>query len=74
MRAQRIGELCADADHAIADGDLAGLRRITERLAAYSHEPMHCELQKVAEACREDPQHAITLWVQLRERLFRPSA
>ncbi|HSD89016.1 MAG TPA: hypothetical protein VLB44_15920 [Kofleriaceae bacterium] len=74
MRAQRIGELCVDADQAIADGDLSGLRRVAERLAAYSHEPLHCELEKLVDACRENPQHAVALWGQLRERLFRASA
>lgn len=68
-RARKIGELCLDGDWAAANGDLEALGSIAESLAGLAEEPLHCELQLVAERCRRDPAAAVAAWMELKDRL-----
>ena len=72
MRPHTIGELCIDGDRACTQGDLATLRDIALRLAERLPEPMHCELVELRDACLGSPARAVTLWSELKARLFRP--
>ena len=69
-----IGKLCVGGDWACAHGDPAGLRYVAQRLAVYSQEPLHCELLALAEACYSDPDRAVVLWPQIRDKLYRAGA
>jgi hypothetical protein len=69
--AHRIGKLCIGADAALADGDFQSLRSFAKRLASYAHEPLHCQLVDLAEACTADIIRAGALWPRLRDRVYR---
>lgn len=71
--AGKIGKLCVGGDWACANGDLEGLRYVAQQLARYVHEPMHCELVALADACASDPNRAVALWDQLKIRMRRSS-
>ncbi|MBS1124505.1 MAG: hypothetical protein H6Q90_6733 [Deltaproteobacteria bacterium] len=68
-----IGELCVGGDWACAHGDLAALRHVAQRLAVHAREPVHCELLDLAEACNYDPDHAVELWVRIKDRVLHAS-
>jgi hypothetical protein len=68
---EAIGKLCVAGDWACAGGDLVGLRLIAKRLAAYSSEPLHCELAELAEACTAEPERAVALWDRLKNLIYR---
>lgn len=72
-RAAHVGELCFGGDWACAHGDLSALRYVALQLAGESHEPLHCELVELADACKYDPDRAPLLWSSLKNRLFRTS-
>lgn len=69
--ARKIGQLCVGADWACVHGDLVALQHIAEQLAGYASEPLHCDLETLAELCDSDPARAIAEWSQLKERLYR---
>jgi len=69
-----VGRLCIGGDWACAHGDLEALRHVAQCLAAFAHEPMHCELFELAEACTYAPDHAVDLWVRIKGQLLRSSA
>ena len=69
-----IGKLCVGGDWACAHGDLEALRYVAQCLAVYAHEPVHCELLELAATCTYDPDHAVELWIRLKEELLHSSA
>ena len=69
--AHTIGQLCFGGDWACAHGDPSGLRHIAQRLANYSQEPLHRELLALADACKCDPDRAVALWSEIKEKLYR---
>ncbi len=72
-RPHLIGELCLGGDWACAHGDFAALRDVVERLSELEHEPLHCELRTIAEACAANPDVAAKLWASIRDRLYEGS-
>jgi hypothetical protein len=66
-----IDELCVDADYAWADGDLLTLREVTDQLAERAPEPIHRQLLELSEACVSDPERALVMWAELKERIPR---
>lgn len=69
-----IGQLCVDGDAACAQGDVAALRDVAQRLAACSPEPLHCELLALVDVCLAEPDRGPELWPDLRDKLYRASA
>ena len=65
--AHAIGVLCVGGDWACAHGDIEALGDVARRLAGYAHEPLHCELVALADACRGDPDRATSMWVRLKD-------
>lgn len=70
-RARTIGKLCLGGDWACANGDLAALGDIADRLVTCSPEPLHCELAGLSALCHADPERATAAWVQLKNRVLR---
>jgi len=68
--ARVIGELCFAGDRACAQSDLGALAEIADRLAAFAPEPLHCELEDLAEICRADRIDATAVWTQLKDRIY----
>jgi len=66
-----IGKLCVGADWACSNGDFEALRHVARSLAAYTEEPLHCELMGLADACASDPEHAVEQWMRIKDVLFR---
>jgi len=65
-----VGELCIAGDWAIAHGEVETLAFITQRLAESVEEPLHCDLAKLAELCRCDPDQAAAEWGEIKERVL----
>jgi hypothetical protein len=72
--ARTIGELCIGADWACANDDLPALEAIACQLAAYTPEPLHCELARLAELCRSDRTRATDAWSRLKDRVYRSAS
>ncbi len=66
-----LADLCTEADFAWADGDVLTLREVTERLASRAPEPLHDQLLEVAHACISDPERALELWPDVKQRIPR---
>ena len=66
-----IGRLCLAGDHACSAGDLLALHEIAQELADFTPEPVHCELTRLAAACRSDPAGAIAAWDAVKASLYR---
>jgi hypothetical protein len=66
-----IGRLCVTGDWACAHGDFSSLRCVAQQLAAYTPEPIHCELAALASACRTEPERATELWDHVRNLVYR---
>ena len=64
-----ISTLCVGGDWACAHGDLEALGDIAGRLAGYTYETLHRELCELAELCRSDPDHAVALWIRLKQEV-----
>lgn len=65
-----VGELCIAGDWAIAHGEVETLAYITQRLAESVEEPLHCDLARLAELARCDPDQAAADWGELKERVM----
>lgn len=65
-----LDELCVGGDWACAHGDVSGLRYIAQQLAACAHEPLHCALMELADACIGDPDRAVQLWSQIKNQVY----
>lgn len=65
-----VGELCVAGDWAIAHGEVETLAFISQRLAEAVAEPLHCELAKLAELARCDPDQAAAEWGDLKARVL----
>lgn len=66
-----IGELCVGGDWACAHGDVGALRNIAHELAVRVHEPLHCALVALAEACERAPDSAPHAWWELKARIWQ---
>jgi hypothetical protein len=64
-----IGTLCWAGDTKCECGDVAALSEIARRLLELVHEPVHCELVPLADACA-DPDRAVAAWTELRDRVL----
>ena len=67
-RDHEIGRLYVAGDHACELGDLRTLADIAERLVEPLHEPLHCELLPLVQACT-DAQRATSAWTRLKDTL-----
>ncbi len=67
-----LRELCFGGDWACADGNLDMLLFVMQRIATGAPEPVHARLLGIAELCLEYPEHAIALWLRLKEDLLAP--
>jgi len=67
---RRIGELCYAGDRACAQSDLDSLAAIAHQLASFADDPLHCELESLAEACKIDGSRATALWSRLKDRIY----
>lgn len=57
------------AGHAArAIGDYGRLCRLARRYAVDAHEPLHCRLLELADACERDLPHAALLWDRIEHR------
>lgn len=65
-----VGELCIAGDWAIAHGEVETLAFISQRLAETVAEPLHCELARLAELARCDPDQAAAEWGDLKVRVL----
>lgn len=63
-----IGQLCIGGDWACSNGDLETLGLVARDLATHMHEPLRSELVALAELCRDDPDHAVSVWMRLEKR------
>jgi len=70
-RPKSIDELCVDADYAWADADVLTLREVTDQLAVRAPEPLHRHLLQLSEACVSDPERALVMWAELKDRIPR---
>ena len=67
---REVKELCFSGDWACADGNLDVLGYVAHRVAAYAAEPLHGQLLDLAEMCREYPDHAVAVWLHLKNQLL----
>ena len=65
-----LSELCFGGDWACADGNLDTLLFVMQRIATGAPEPVQARLFGIAELCVEHPEHAIALWLRLKEDLL----
>lgn len=64
-------ELCIEGDYAWADADLLTLREVIDRLAERAPEPLHRHLLELSEACVSDPERALVMWAEVKDRIPR---
>jgi hypothetical protein len=71
-----LGELCAGADSACAQGDLETLGHLAGRLAELSreHPSLHHGLTELRRLCRSDAERAMRMWMRLKRQLTAPMA
>lgn len=69
-----IGRLCFGGDWAWAHGEFGALRDIAMRLAACTPEPMHGDLNTLADLCIYDLDGAAALWATLKDRVYQAAA
>ncbi len=67
---RELRELCFGGDWACADGNLDTLVFVMQRIAADAPEPVRARLFGIAELCIEYPDHAIALWLRLKDHLL----
>ncbi len=67
---REVRELCFGGDWACTDGNLETLRFVAARLATGAPEPLHGWLLVLAAMCREDPEHAIAAWIQIKQHML----
>ncbi len=67
---RELRELCFGGDWACADGNLDMLLFVMQRIATGAPEPVHARLLGIAELCLEYPEHAIALWLRLKNDLL----
>jgi len=63
-----ITALCRGGEWACAHGDFSGLRDVARRLEEYVPE-VRDELHELADACRQDIDHASAIWVHVEHRI-----
>ena len=67
---REVRELCFGGDWACADGNLGTLGFVARQLSEYAAEPLQTKFLVLAELCREGPDHAIAVWLHLKDELL----
>lgn len=65
-----LRELCFGGDWACADGNLGTLLFVMQRIASAAPEPVQARLLGIAELCLEHPEHAVAIWLRLKDNLL----
>lgn len=67
---RELRELCFSGDWACADGNLDTLVFVVHLIAVGAPGPIQARLLGIAELCLEHPEHAIAIWLRLKDDLL----